>query len=188
MAEQWRPLEGDAGIFSQYARSICPDASLEFSDVFDFDDLGKMTDLKAVVLIYPLSIAVNLPSNEIDAYFIKQDIDNACGTIALLHILTNLKLFSGSRELNEYATIHESFAALGETEIDNDTELHFIAIVSMSGRAVWLDGRRDGPTSLGSFKEKGESFGEYVSTLIPQIIDLSSTSFISALAFRSKQE
>jgi Ubiquitin carboxyl-terminal hydrolase, family 1 len=184
--ETWNPIEGDSEILTNYAHALCKHDRVQLQDVYCFDDLPGIDGLKAVLLIYPLSVTVKVPETQpTQAIFIKQEIDNSCGTIALLHSLVNLELLTDLKAVKDYADLHESFACKGETQIDRVTEMHFITIVSINGQAVWLDGRRSGPISLGNTDSK--CFGDLLSCKIPSILDLSATPYFSALALTIKE-
>lgn len=120
---------------------------------------------------------------EVDGvYYMKQTIKNGCGTIALIHAVANneshlnlqpesaLKKFLNltrnltpeekGKELEQnmdISTAHESSAQEGQTEtpnIDDDVNLHFIALVNVNGKLLELDGRKFGPIVHGSTSEK----------------------------------
>ncbi|KAI1241817.1 Ubiquitin carboxyl-terminal hydrolase isozyme L3 [Lamprotornis superbus] len=110
-------------------------------------------------------------------YFMKQTINNACGTIGLIHAIANnrdkmnfetnssLKKFledslsmtpeERAKYLETYEAIrvtHESSAHEGQTEapsIDEKVDLHFIALVNVGGHLYELDGRKPFPINHG---------------------------------------
>uniref|UniRef100_A0A8C4T2W4 Ubiquitin carboxyl-terminal hydrolase n=1 Tax=Erpetoichthys calabaricus TaxID=27687 RepID=A0A8C4T2W4_ERPCA len=116
-----------------------------------------------------------------EVYFMKQTISNACGTIGLIHAVANnqdklefestsaLKKFlneSRSMAPEERASYlekdesirvtHECSAQEGQTEapsIDEKVDLHFIAIVNVSGCLYELDGRKPFPIVHGNTTE-----------------------------------
>lgn len=98
-----------------------------------------------------------------DLYTIKQTIRNACGTIALIHAIANtrsslkfkensiLKQFIDStldkspdergdllEKNEEFKNAHEKCADAGETEVDMNTDIHFVALVEHKGKFVFL--------------------------------------------------
>ncbi|EMP28484.1 Ubiquitin carboxyl-terminal hydrolase isozyme L3 [Chelonia mydas] len=110
-------------------------------------------------------------------YFMKQTINNACGTIGLIHAIANnrdkmnfesdstLKKFledsspmspeERAKYLETYEAIrvtHESSAHEGQTEapsIDEKVDLHFIALVNVGSHLYELDGRKPFPINHG---------------------------------------
>lgn len=117
-------------------------------------------------------------------YFMKQTIKNACGTVALIHSVANnldqlnldvdsplQKFLSSTKQMSpekrgkelennlDIGSGHESCAQQGQTEapnVDDDINLHFVALVNVSGQLYELDGRKPapivhGPTSDDSF-------------------------------------
>lgn len=111
-------------------------------------------------------------------YFMKQTIRNACGTVALIHAIANnldqlnldvdspLQKFlcltkemspqDRGKELENNMDIgsgHETCAQQGQTEtpnIDDDVNLHFVALVNVSGQLYELDGRKSAAVVHGS--------------------------------------
>lgn len=179
-------LEGDGKVLEAYGRELGLMKGWEFIDIpsLDVEVVKEMTgslieECLSIIVIAPTDVLNRAESNlerlndETDSiFFIKQTIDNACGTIALLHTLTNIKvvqevdssiIISTIRTLpdpqargtwlegNESIySMHESYAAQGSTstiqpEPFEDNDLHFISIVLTDIGAVWLDGRKDFP-------------------------------------------
>ncbi|XP_015921311.2 ubiquitin carboxyl-terminal hydrolase isozyme L3 isoform X2 [Parasteatoda tepidariorum] len=119
-----------------------------------------------------------------DVFFMHQTIRNACGTVALIHAIANnmdslcldsesvvKKFIEESRSLSprekaeilessqEISAAHEAMAQQGQTEapgVDDEINLHFIALVNVNSKLYDLDGRKSvpiccGPTSKESF-------------------------------------
>lgn len=105
-----------------------------------------------------------------DLYYMKQTVSNACGTVAMIHALANNEehldlpadsLFKRFLDTTKYLTpeergkkleesgeicsVHEAGAQEGQTEtpnLDEEVNLHYIALVRVSGKLVELDGRK----------------------------------------------
>ncbi len=156
----------------------------EFIDVLSFDPdtmaavCPSIVESKALVLLFPLSSEDNQIvgyDTHFNVYFMKQTIENACGTIALLHILANepdltvpnsfLHNFvdntrgldpngrAKSLETNERVReLHAKYSILGQSEAPEPSEvvnLHFVAFVQVNGLLFELDGRKEGPVYHG---------------------------------------
>lgn len=109
-------------------------------------------------------------------YFIKQieSLENACGTIALLHAVGNacsesllenscLDLFFKStasmdpyerarvfEKDDNFARAHSLAASAGDTELPDDVEEHYICFMALNGTLYELDGMKAGPIKHGS--------------------------------------
>lgn len=182
---RWRQLEGDAEVLSEYGRHLGLPAGWEFVDVPSLEMpvleaiLGAdvlQTAVRAIVAVAPTGLLDRLPTAAPDddttppAVFIKQTIGNACGAMALLHVLCNVAYGGASATTTRLchadtaqeravlieqdqplAQLHAEMAGRGATELpelDQDTDLHFVAIVSRDSTPVLLDGRRSGPVRL----------------------------------------
>lgn len=118
-------------------------------------------------------------------YFCKQYIPNACGTIGLLHAVANTAAAAGgplelpgdswyARFLartaarspgerghdleadTEGEAAHAAVVELGQSDVVDDTNQHFIAFVRAGGRLWELDGRKDTPVDHGACDADGE--------------------------------
>lgn len=107
--QRWFPLESNPDLINSYITKLGFDASsdsgasYEFVDVFSTEEWALAMvpqPVLAVLLLYPLtkSQLENTPKDEdttatppsTSAWFMKQRIGNACGTIGLLHVLANV--------------------------------------------------------------------------------------------------
>jgi ubiquitin carboxyl-terminal hydrolase L3 len=192
----WVPLESDPEVFNRFlSQGNVPGVS--FSEIYGLDpDLLAMVPdpCLAVVMCFPLSEAYenrrameekgnsesNLHVNNKDGvFFLTQKVGNACGTIALLHAVSNLyhthdiSLSSGFfhqfvtsnegknadevgrafEESSTFAVTHAELATHGQSALPEDmskVELHFITFVNFHGTIYELDGRRSAPRSHGA--------------------------------------
>ncbi|KAI9453389.1 peptidase C12 ubiquitin carboxyl-terminal hydrolase 1 [Lactarius psammicola] len=169
---RWIPLESDPKLFNDWAHKVgLVESDAEFVDVYGLDDdlLALVPQpVKAVILLFPIRGKLEELGQAEEAeikekgqvpidptvFWIKQTIRNACGTIGLLHALTNAQLvyepgspitkfidacqnktpeeraeFLESTKI--FADIHAATAAEGQTTIpaDLDTDLHFTCFV-----------------------------------------------------------
>jgi|TARA_B110000977_G_scaffold198800_1_gene284507 ubiquitin carboxyl-terminal hydrolase L3 len=113
-----------------------------------------------------------------NVYYTKQTIGNACGTIGVLHAVGNnldkftiepnsyfSKFFENTKAMSpderakylesddSLETAHESAVAAGETDcptIDEQINLHFVALVEVDGGLYELDGRKKTPIYHGT--------------------------------------
>lgn len=190
MAEEsksrWLPLESNPDVLNKYADSLGMPQDWRFVDVFGLEsELLAMVPrpVIAVILLYPItekseSQQLGNAASEDAArslYFIKQSIDNACGTIGMIHALVNNEHninLDGSKSLASFlertrnlspvergqqleadATIgsaHEESALEGQTEappLSAETNLHFVAFVRghHDNGLYEFDGRSDQP-------------------------------------------
>ncbi|KAN0126072.1 peptidase C12 ubiquitin carboxyl-terminal hydrolase [Lactarius tabidus] len=169
---RWVPLESNPELFNDWAHKVgLVDTEAEFVDVYGLDEelLALVPKpVKALVLLFPIRGKLEELSKEEEAKFkekgqvpidptvfwIKQTISNACGTIGLLHALTNAQVmyepgspitqfisecldktpqerakFLETTEI--FAKIHAAIAASGQTAppTNLDTDLHFTCFV-----------------------------------------------------------
>ncbi|XP_064413786.1 ubiquitin carboxyl-terminal hydrolase isozyme L3 isoform X1 [Latimeria chalumnae] len=187
--QRWLPLEANPDFLSQLGILD----SWQFVDVYGMDpELLSMVPrpVCAVLLLFPVTekyeafkleeeAKIKSQGQEVSStvYFMKQTISNACGTIGLIHAVTNnrnklqfepdsaMKKFldeSSSLSPEERAkylekdesirVTHESSAQEGQTEtpsIDEKVDLHFITFVNVSGHLYELDGRKPFPINHG---------------------------------------
>jgi len=189
----WLPLEANPEVMNKYIKGLGTPEKFSLVDV-----LGTDSELLAMIPQPVLAILLLFPCNEnyetyckeqVEAleksgdtncdktYFVKQTIHNACGTIALIHAISNntdvISLTEGSplekflretkdkspaergEELEkneEISTRHSEHALLGQTEAPNPEEqvnLHFVALVNVGGELYELDGRKPFPVKYG---------------------------------------
>jgi len=100
-APRWIPLESNPEVLTKYSRSLGAKLG-EWVDVYGFDDdiLAHILDVKAVILLFPITPQYDafckeqddkIGSSEAasDVYYMKQTIHNACGTVGIIHSLAN---------------------------------------------------------------------------------------------------
>ncbi|VDD74057.1 unnamed protein product [Mesocestoides corti] len=162
---RWVPLESNPDVMTKFMRELGVKEPWCFVDVFSTDpEMQALVPcpILSLLFLYPItdnskSIGIGTVSHEEKCFFIKQTIDNACGTVAIIHALANnidalditgdsplerAELLEKEEELSEF---HEDCALQGQTEApdsSSETNLHFVAFINS-------DGRRDGPVLHG---------------------------------------
>jgi len=189
MASGWLPLESNPDVINAYLRKLGIPEKWNCVDVYGFDDdvLSMVPKpATALLLLFPITEKYEAHAKEeagklgqttpAEVYFIKQSIQNACGTIAIIHALANnekridlgngcFKKFldaSKSAKPEERAALlekdeammhaHESSAVEGQTRApprDAKIDLHFIAFVNVNGTLYELDGRKQSAIAHG---------------------------------------
>ncbi|CAH8276280.1 unnamed protein product [Arabidopsis lyrata] len=189
-AKKWLPLEANPDVINQYlwGLGLSPD-EVECNDVFGLDDeLLEMVPkpVLAVLFLYPITKKCEEERIKQDkeikekvhqtdkVYFMKQTVDNACGTIGLLHAIGNItseiKLSEGSfldrffkstanmtpieraRFLENDSQIEDAHSVAviaGDTTASDEVDTHFICLACVDGELYELDGDRAGPISHG---------------------------------------
>ncbi|KAL3321127.1 Ubiquitin carboxyl-terminal hydrolase isozyme L3 [Cichlidogyrus casuarinus] len=160
----------------------------EVMDVYGLDDdilefLPK--PCAAGILLYPITQISESKENFLgtpiekseNMVFFKQQVSNACGTIALLHAIGNNTdkiplpaesllghIFSDkSHQCSEpiekkLENIHTEISKEGQTAVnveDIKTNLHFVVLCEVDGQIIEFDGRKDGPVSHGPVSGRG---------------------------------
>lgn len=183
-APRWLPLESNPDVMTKFLVNLGVSPEWSVVDVLGFDPelLAFVPQpVAALILLYPVSTCSSSDEgreSETDSvYFIKQTIHNACGTIALIHAVSNnrdkLQLSDGSLLKNfldtteslspaekgkaleaseDVCTSHATCAQEGQTAppaLNDELDYHFIALVERGGRLYELDGRKKGPIDHG---------------------------------------
>jgi ubiquitin carboxyl-terminal hydrolase L3 len=193
-AKSWLPCESNPEVFNEYASRLgWPTETLAFADLLSMDEWATSmlpVPVRAVAMLYlikPCHEEYREAEEEIRAaaaplpvastpLFIRQEIANACGTLALLHCLASVaaagdvtlateswlaKFLDKSKSLDpderaallsidEEIEVEQATAvAGGQSEQVDDTWQHFVAFVETNGRLFELDGRKGGPIDHG---------------------------------------
>eukprot|EP01056_Protomagalhaensia_sp_Gyna25_P002130 Protomagalhaensia_sp_Gyna_25__2129@NODE_2150_length_1257_cov_572_340722_g1776_i0_p1_GENE_NODE_2150_length_1257_cov_572_340722_g1776_i0NODE_2150_length_1257_cov_572_340722_g1776_i0_p1_ORF_typecomplete_len228_score51_40Peptidase_C12/PF01088_21/1_9e51Josephin/PF02099_17/0_00038DUF3386/PF11866_8/0_036_NODE_2150_length_1257_cov_572_340722_g1776_i074757 len=224
----WLPLESNPDVFKQYVEKLEGPTDLEFHDLVAFEDWALDLlpgPLLAVIFVLPLTTEMlrryqdeGLKSkiqNETEGvWFVRQTVPNACGTVAVLHTLMNLRGVDGKHNFSaegalgtlekamkgktaveraqvlekekSVENVHRSMEHSGVTvNVKEDVIEHFIAFVPIKGQLYELDGRLDGPMCHGA--TTADTFLKDLSQVISQIMAYdSNTHNFSALAVCDK--
>ncbi|KAM0788648.1 hypothetical protein ACM66B_002750 [Microbotryomycetes sp. NB124-2] len=195
---RWLPLESNPDSYTKWSAALGLDTNKwTFQEVYGLDDellSWVKQPVKSVLLLFPITkayeqyrkaqdedIAKNGVQDVQDVIYFKQTIQNACGTMALLHALANsgvelqdgpLKtLFRNAQDKDPYeraamlveddgvasevSRVHEDTASTGVTAtpaLSDDTDLHFLSFVEHKGNLIELDGRRESPVNHGKIQ------------------------------------
>ncbi|CAG0894346.1 unnamed protein product [Cyprideis torosa] len=179
----WVPLESNPDVLNEFMGKLGVSKEWKVHDVLGLDDelLAMLPkEIAGMILLFPLtSSAGQRLGGDTEAeykeaegvFFMKQTIQNACGTIALLHVIGNnrdkIQLSPGSplaeffnktsgqsseecgKVLESTGTISEAHAASaseGQTAVPTEPVIHhFISFVNNDGNLYELDGRKMGP-------------------------------------------
>ncbi|XP_051912522.1 ubiquitin carboxyl-terminal hydrolase-like [Hippocampus zosterae] len=181
MEPDWKPLESSPDTFTPFARTLGMAPALAFHDLCALEpwalDMLPAPPL-AVVLLFPYTQAhlqfveeqaVTLPPAPPGLFYMRQNVKNACGTIAILHALFNLassgaevfepgsvlatrfekwkgltpeEIGSQFRADEELEKLHREAVCGGKTDAEAPVDSHFIALVEAGGQLVELDGRK----------------------------------------------
>ena len=173
---KWIPLESNPTVWNEYAMQLGMTNDYEFVDVWSLDSacIDFLNNPVCFILLFPSKPKIEDRTEPFTGYFIKQTVDNACGTIALVHSLSELPLSVNSplsnyisrtsnmtpkeraSELEAWKFLHEQHKAnalSGQTDAvtaDLDTNLHFVCIKKVGQNVFEFDGRFSNPLKLGS--------------------------------------
>ena len=194
--KKWFPLESNDSVMNKYIEGMGVDTSkVQFNEVLSMEDWALdmvPQPVHGVVMLYPIKdvqeeyrkqqeakIAAEGQTVSPNVKYIKQTIGNACGTIGILHALTNcdrsvlglpdgdsyIEKFMNSTSgkspdevaqfLNEddgLEATHEVAANEGQTaqvDIDEPVNNHFVCLSHVDGHLYELDGRKKGPVNHG---------------------------------------
>ncbi|XP_025088066.1 ubiquitin carboxyl-terminal hydrolase-like [Pomacea canaliculata] len=186
-SQRWIPLESNPKVLNKYIQNLGVSNDWQFVDVYGLDDEMLMMvpgPQAAVMLLYPLT--ENAKTKEIgtvdssypsSAYYLKQTIGNACGTVALVHALANNEdkiTFDETKHFRKFlnetknatpeerakflendqemGSAHEESAQEGDTEApsrDVSVNPHFVTFVNVDGNLYEMDGRKEAPVNHG---------------------------------------
>uniref|UniRef100_A0A0K8TT99 Ubiquitin carboxyl-terminal hydrolase n=1 Tax=Tabanus bromius TaxID=304241 RepID=A0A0K8TT99_TABBR len=187
----WTPLESNPEVMTKYIHRLGVPSKWNIVDVYGLE--SEMLEwvpkpVKAVILLFPCSkpyekqrveeeekLKANPPKYPDDLFFMKQVIQNACGSIALVHSIANnpdieleegllKKYLEATKSLSPdergrilegdsaFTGVHQEIAQEGQTTANPDEEVfhHFVALVNKDGQLYELDGRKSSPIAHGA--------------------------------------
>ena len=183
--KHWRPIESNPEVLTEFARQLGLKDSLNFHDILAFEDWALEMipqPVAGVLFLYKLNESEQL--NEIDnpsmtpPFFLPQTVGNACGTVALIHLLAHLidNSVDGQVDPNgwvgrflndcvkdsynaraikfenniEIETLHRGAERQGQSaEEEDEVDTHFICFVEKDQQVWELDGRKSAPKCWG---------------------------------------
>jgi ubiquitin carboxyl-terminal hydrolase L3 len=187
------PLESNPDVINKYLVDLGIPKEVHCEDVFGFEpELLDMVPkpVIGVLLLFPVTDNYDNSVKEVveklkaegkdtvpsGVYFMKQKIRNACGTMALLHVLGNKTdviqadkgiwhdFYERTKDLDpdarskaldeakEFHKVHEEAASEGQTappSREESVDLHFLAFINKEGTMYEMDGRKPFPLSHG---------------------------------------
>jgi len=191
---RWLPLESNPEVINKYVGNLgIKMEEYEFIDIYGLDDeLLQMVPkpVLAVLLLFPISKEYRKYAQELqdsiqekgqtvspNLYYTKQTVQNACGTVALIHALANNRFTLNIEEGKEFANylketenlppeeratyletdtsfsiVHQESAQQGQTEtpnIEDEVDLHFVAFIHKDDHLYELDGAKKSPINHG---------------------------------------
>lgn len=186
----WNTLESDPAVFLALLRAFAPLAELDIVELWDLDISSLPPEVHSFLFLFkwrkeqtaPQQTTTTVGSTDpctVEPVFFRQTIGNACGTIALMHILANVPsiqldpsvaaLIDFVRPLDAQSrgdllessdlirSTHNSFARPEPFAHEEDDEreedpdvYHFVAYLPHMGKLYMLDGLRAGPVELGT--------------------------------------
>ncbi|KFM71521.1 Ubiquitin carboxyl-terminal hydrolase isozyme L3, partial [Stegodyphus mimosarum] len=186
---KWLPMESNPEVMNKFLKNMGVPEQWKISDIISFDEecLSKIPrPCLAVLFLFPKSTKYHEQCEKLkceesekhkEVFFMKQQITNSCGTVALIHAIANnvefLKLSSDSclqkfmedtkgknpqeiglllSNCKEIAAAHGASAEEGQTETpseDEESKLHFITFVNVGSKLYELDGLKNSPICHG---------------------------------------
>jgi ubiquitin carboxyl-terminal hydrolase L3 len=193
-SKKWFPLESNDAVMTEYIKGMGIDTTkIQYTEVLSLEDwaLGMVPrPCYAVLMVYPIkSTSEDYAAQEAtkiekdgqvvspELTYMKQITGNACGTIGILHSLTNtpkevlnitpdsyIDKFMGNikgmspmdiatylDKDEELETTHEQHASGGQSSMPEDINVntHFVCFTYKDGCLYELDGRKAGPINHG---------------------------------------
>jgi len=188
-AEQpkWKTLESNPDVINQFMHSLGVPSVWKFGDCFGLDtDALQFVPRPciAMMFLFPTnSVGENKENSDViqkdkpsdSIYFVKQLVDNACGTIAVVHAVANnlSKISLEDKALKKFieqtknkspfergqmlgfdsgiADAHQSSSEKGQTKPDDvmQDDFHFICFTEIDGSLYQLDGGKPAPINHG---------------------------------------
>ncbi|KAI0489147.1 hypothetical protein KFK09_028989 [Dendrobium nobile] len=166
--KQWIPLEANPDVLNQFIWGLgVPEIEAEFNDVYGLED--ELLELVpkpvlAVLFCYPDSQEMrDLREQEsesgqkelpVDLYFLKQTVDNACGTIGILHAIGNVKSNINLVEGSYFDRFYKSTANMDPFErakfLEEDREMEDAhSVAAVAGQLYEFDGMKSRPLRHG---------------------------------------
>jgi len=197
MSVNWLPIESNPDTLNEYLTKLGFDNSqFSFVDLFSTEDWAKAMIPQpaiAMTLVFPYTdknkefrakeeqeILEKGQQVDQNLFFMKQKAANACGSIALFHILSNLgnkqsalsqdSLVNQFKNANLNATaeeradnfnesqsilgVHKEMVVQGDSQVCEEVNCHFVALIPFNGNLYELDGTKNRPINHGATAEE----------------------------------
>lgn len=218
LQSQWRTLESNPDVITDYIHELGVPATWKVVDVISLDPSMRgliPASCCAFIVLFPVSdihraredrVLTTLEPDDKRVLFTKQQTQNACGTIAVVHavcnnadtialreksMLANFVAAAAAAPVEERARLlaeskgleeaHASAASKSETAEDaHRRDLHFLALVCRNGRLFELDGRNTGPIDHGACTQS--QFIDQSCAVIAELMEMSTALYFSTMA------
>lgn len=201
-AMSWCTVESDPGVFTSLIEAFGA-RGLQIQELYTLDAATIPKPVHGIFFLFKWDRAKGKPVTTVtpaesasDIVFLPQTISNACGTLALLHVLLNAPgldedLGGTLRDFRSFVAplppalrgqaldqcdairiAHNSFARpepfeAEEREADEDDEAyHFVAYTRVGSRVVELDGLKEGPVELGRLAAGDD---DWLAVVVPEL-------------------
>jgi len=197
MSVNWLPIESNPDTLNEYLIKLGFDNSqFSFVDLFSTEDWAKEMIPQpaiAMIMLFPYTDKnkefrtkeeqeILEKGQEVDQnlFFMKQKAANACGSIALFHILSNLgerqNALSQDSLVNQFKNanlnanpdqraenfnenhsilgVHKEMVVQGDSQVCEEVDSHFVALVPFNGNLYELDGTKSRPINHGPTVEE----------------------------------
>jgi ubiquitin carboxyl-terminal hydrolase L3 len=213
MFVNWLPLESNPDTLNDYLIKLGFDITqFSFVDLFSTEDWAKEMipqPVIGVLLVFPYTekhkayrdqedqeIKVKGQVVNPNLFFMKQKASNACGSVGIFHLLTNLcteqetllsseslvtKFKNSSlnlsfderaekfNECEEILNLHKQIVQQGVSEVCEEVDNHFVALTNFSGHLYELDGTKS--TAVNHGETSNENFLNDACGVIKKFMD-----------------
>eukprot|EP01068_Selenidium_serpulae_P014792 Selendium_serpulae@DN6144_c0_g1_i1.p1 len=181
---KWSPIETDPVTLTAYVHKLGGPKTMTCQDVLSTEDWAidmLEGNLVGLLVLFPVDQFPLPPKKDgtdpkthSELWYTKQTIDNACGTIAIMHVMANadVKLDEGilskffdqtkamtpmerakALESSGIEEAHDGAVKASSTKVpgkDDDCPHHYVAFIMKGGHIFEMDGRKDGPIDHGT--------------------------------------
>ncbi|XP_063933151.1 ubiquitin carboxyl-terminal hydrolase isozyme L3-like isoform X2 [Zophobas morio] len=211
----WLPLESSPEVMSRYLKKLGVEG-VEVCDIYSLEEDALFLipePVYGIILLFPMTEKykklgagkeASLEKPDKLVFFVKQTILNACGSLALTHVILNnydkikfsecgvmekfyhttLHLDPNGRARKSFAALHHIASLEGQTSLSSTAAVdgHFVAFVKVKNVIYELDGRKQFPVSYGITQESSfKSMIKAVKTFMDQDADFKNFSLLAII-------